>query len=62
MVRFELIVALAVKNWTGRRPGEKVDDSRMLKANDGGRIIWMVIVALLSSPDALLIIVVRLHV
>jgi hypothetical protein len=44
MVRLEPVDALAVKNWPGRRPGEKVDESRTLMARDGGRIRLMVMV------------------
>lgn len=62
MLLLELMVALAEKNWTGRRPGEKVDDSRMLMASDGGRIMLMVIVGALSFADVFLMDCIELHV
>lgn len=34
----ELVVAVAVKKFVLRRPGEKVEESLALMANDGGRI------------------------
>lgn len=49
MLRLELLVALAVKNWTGRRAGEKVEERRALMASDGGRIMLMVMLGLCPS-------------
>jgi hypothetical protein len=58
MPLLELAVALAVKNWTGRRPGEKVEERQVLIASDGGRIMVMVILVILTD----LMDVVELHV
>jgi hypothetical protein len=62
MLLLELIVALSVKNWTGRRPGEKVEERRALMASDGGRIMLMAMLTVLPQVGGLFTVVVELHV